>query len=279
MNFGHWCCISFGTASFTRGKSGVPRGDLIASGFTISEEKSNWNPRLEVCFLGYILNFESGMIYVSERRMDKLKSSLANSASANSIRIRTLASIVGQIISMGTAVGNIVRLMTRHCYCAIGNRSFWDQVVPIFPGVREELLFWSSNVNSLNGKFMSPKSSTVGIVYSDASDSGFGGYLVQCGKETVDQMSGSSTLREILAVKFVLLSLVSKLSGSSIKWFTDNQNVPRILTCGSGKTLLQSEALDIYHIFVNNGISIEMEWIPCNENDEGYLFISAFRNR
>ena len=100
------------------------RGDVIDSGFTISEEKSNWNPRLEVCFLGYILNFESGMIYVSELRMDKLKSSLANTASANSIRIRTLASIVGQIIPMGTAVGNIVRLMTRHCYCAIGNRFF-----------------------------------------------------------------------------------------------------------------------------------------------------------
>ena len=161
---------------------------------------------------------------------------------------------------MGTAVGNIVRLMTRHCYCAIGNRSFWDQVVPISPGVREELLFWSSNAYSLNGKFMSPKSSTVGIVYSDASDSGFGGYLVQCGKErvsgswTVDQMSGSSTLRKILAVIFVLFSLVSKLSGSSIKWFTDNQNALLILTCGSGKTLLQSEALDIYHICVNNGI-------------------------
>ena len=87
------------------------------------------------------------------------------------------------------------------------------------------------------------------------------------GSWSVEQMSGRSTLREILAFKFVLLSLVSKLSGSSTTWFTDNQNVPRILTCGSGKTLLQSEALDIYHICVNNEISIEMEWIPRNLND------------
>ena len=114
----------------------------------------------------------------------------------------------------------------------------------------------------------------VGIVYSDASDSGFGGYLVQCGREnvsgswTVGQMAGSSTLREILAVKLVLLSLVPKLTGSSAKWFTDNQNVPRILTCGSRKTHLRSEALDIYHICVNNGISIEMEWIPRNQNEQ-----------
>ena len=81
-------------------------------------------------------------------------------------------------------------------------------------------------------------------------------------------MAGSSTLREILAVKLVLLSLVPKLTGSSAKWFTDNQNVPRILTCGSRKTHLRSEALDIYHICVNNGISIEMEWIPRNQNEQ-----------
>ena len=66
---------------------------------------------------------------------------------------------------------------------------------------------------------MSPKSSAVGVVYSDASDSGFGGYFVQCGQDLVsgtwsdEEMRTSSTLREILAVKFVLLSLLDQLSG------------------------------------------------------------------
>ena len=82
------------------------------------------------------------MIYVSERRLDELRSSLVKTTSDNSLRIRSLASIVDQIISMGTTVGNIVRLMTRHCYAAIENRSCWDQIVSISPGVREELSFW-----------------------------------------------------------------------------------------------------------------------------------------
>ena len=62
--------------------------------------------------------------------------------------------------------------------------------------------------------------------------------LVQCGQEHVsgswnseDIMNGSFTMRKIIAVKYVLLSLVSKLAGLSLKWFTDNQNVPRILSC------------------------------------------------
>ena len=139
--------------------------------------------------------------------------------------------------------------------------------------IRDELSFWLSNIDTLNGRAMSPKSSAVGVVYSDASDSGFGGYFVQCGVDLVsgvwseDQMHSSSTFREILAVKFVLLSLVSQLSGMTVKWFTDNQNVPRIISSGSSKGHLQSEALSIFNICCNYGISIEMEWIPRSQND------------
>ena len=58
---------------------------------------------------------------------------------------------------------------------------------------------------------MSPTSSAVGVVYSDASDSGFGGYFVQCGQDLVSgswlvkEMRTSSTLREILAAKFFFI--------------------------------------------------------------------------
>ena len=115
---------------------------------------------------------------------------------------------------------------------------------------------------------MSPKSSAVGVVYSGASDSSFGGYFVQCGLVLVsgvwshEQTRSSSTFRAILAVKFVLLSLVNQLSGLTVKWFTDNQNVPRIISSGSSKGHLQSEACPIFSICCSHGISIEMEWIP-----------------
>ena len=81
-------------------------------------------------------------------------------------------------------------------------------------------------------------------------------------------MHTSSTLREILAVKFVLLSLLDKLSGLTVKWFTDNQNVPRIISSGSSKGHLQTEALSIFYICCHRGISIEMEWIPRSQNDQ-----------
>ena len=79
-------------------------------------------------------------------------------------------------------------------------------------------------------------------------------------------MHSSSTFRKILAVKFVLLFLVNQLSGMTVKWFTDNQNVPRIISSGSSKGHLQSEASSIFNIYCNYGISIEVEWIARSQN-------------
>ena len=112
-------------------------------------------------------------------------------------------------------------------------------------------------------------------------DSGFGGFSVQCGKDLVagqynaTEMQASSTLREMLAVKYVLLSLIDKLSGCSIKWFTDNQNVLKIISCGSGKDHLQQEVLSIFNLCCANNISIEMEWIPRSQNEQSD-FLSRF---
>ena len=183
---------------------------------------------------------------------------------------------------MACAVGNITRLFTRNCYAAIECRSSWDQPLHVPPEVRHELSFWLNNIDSINGKVMSPKSRAVGVVYSDATDSGFGGYFVQCGLDLVsgvwshEEMRTSSNFREILAHNFVLLSLVNQLSGLTVKWITDNQNVPRIISFGSSKEHLQSGALSIFSICCSHGISIEMEWIRQDPRMTRMIFSVVF---
>ena len=225
-------------------------------------------------FLGTVLDFKMGLISIPEERILKLKSSIDSCLQDNFISARGLASITGQIISMSCAVGDTARLLTRNCYATIEQRTSWDQLLFVSLEIRNELFFWRSNIDSVNGKPMSSKSIAVGVVYSDASDTGFGGYFVQCGQDLVSgtwsdkEMRTSSTLREILAVKFVLLSLLDPLSGLTVKWFTYNQNVPRIVSSGSSKSDLQSEAMSIFNICCSRGISIEMEWIPRTQNDK-----------
>ena len=103
--------------------------DLISSGFTINEEKSNWVPCQEVSFLGTILNFRTGMIHIASRRIEKLKSSLESVLDSRFIRARAFASTTGQIISMSCAVGKVTRFVTRNCSAAIEARSSWDALL------------------------------------------------------------------------------------------------------------------------------------------------------
>ena len=72
--------------------------------------------------------------------------------------------------------------------------------------------------------------------------------------------------RELRAVRRVLESLVGKLQNYRVRWFTDNQNVVRIMMTGSRKLLLQREALAIYSFAVSNSVHIEPEWIPRSDN-------------
>ena len=62
------------------------------------------------------------------------------------------ASVVGKIISMGLAIGPIIRLRSRHLYEVINCRSCWSDKRFLSEGARDELSFWEGCVVSLNGR-------------------------------------------------------------------------------------------------------------------------------
>ena len=94
--------------------------------------------------------------------------------------------------------------------------------------------------------------SVITISYSDASNSGYGGYVVELGPEIAHgqwspaEARNSSTWRELKAVHSVLLSFAGKLAGHRVKWFTDNQGIMYITQSGSRKEPLQEGALAIH---------------------------------
>ena len=53
-----------------------------------------------------------------------------------------------------------------------------------------------------------------------------------------------------------------------MRWFTDNQNVVRILQVGSRLDSLQEQALLVFNLARENNIRIEPEWIPRQENQK-----------
>jgi len=74
------------------------------------------------------------------------------------------------------------------------------------------------------------------------------GNLIANDQWSLYEVAKSSVWYELRAVRLVLESFQNKLRNERIHWFSDNQNVVRIVQCGSKQPHLQSEALSIFAI-------------------------------
>ena len=109
------------------------------------------------------------------------------------------------------------------------------------------------------------------IIYSDASASACSSFIEFEGKVFHQnwsdfEKSQSSTFRELLAVSLSMKAFTESLQAQSVTWFTDNQNVVRIVNCGSRVPALQDLAMDIFQTCLLNGVSIDMQWNPRDLN-------------
>ena len=59
---------------------------------------------------------------------------------------KQLASIVGRIISMGSAIGPVSRFMTHSLYAGLETRQAWCDLLGLSPEARAELQFWSASL-------------------------------------------------------------------------------------------------------------------------------------
>ena len=170
---------------------------------------------------------------------------------------RHIASLIGKIISMGLAFGPIARFMTRGLYAMLQTSNAWCEMLKLSADAKMELTFWKQSIAKVNGQPIWHSPSAVRIAYSDASDTGYGGYTVEHGMHVAQgnwlghEAKQSSTWRELVAVCRVLQAIASKLVNMRVRWFTDNQNVVRILRVGSAKPHLQSEAVAVFGVMLS----------------------------
>ena len=126
------------------------KSDLVGCGFTLNKT-SVWTPTQQLTWLGHILNFNKGIIAITEEKINKLKQSIRFALSVNRIKVRELASIVGQIIAMSFAVGSWARLMTRSMFFCISQKKNWSSTVVLNQDAQNELNFWLAKVDQYNG--------------------------------------------------------------------------------------------------------------------------------
>ena len=78
----------------------------------------------------------------------------------------------------------------------------------------------------------------------------------------------SSTWRELRGTRLVLMPVIDKLAGKTVRHRTDNMNVEHVLNVGSPKPKLHSEAVAIYTFCRQNNVHLEPEWVTREFNQE-----------
>jgi len=118
---------------------------------------------------------------------------------------------------MHSAVGKLVYLITRHLYVFIAKQYTWFTETKLDQGSLCELEFWQKNIECKNGHKIKSNPEVTRVIFSDASAYGYDGFSVtKKGKHLAKgifssaKMETSSTLRELLAVKYVLESFLEK---------------------------------------------------------------------
>jgi hypothetical protein len=242
----------------------IIKQDLQNSGFIINVEKSNWEPRNKVQWLGFILNAETNTFEAPEDKLKRFKKNIwHNLKNKNNCGPRELAKTVGKMCSLFHVFGSIVYILTKDATHWIANRQNWALRVPLNRNVIQELEFWERNLKAaIRMPLVTDMTRDTKIIYSDASSTGCGAFIV--GDRTTEMVhhwteqerKTSSTWREIKAVVLFLELHAHKFRGTSIKWYTDNQGVPRIVHKGSMVQALNKCALEILQLCLTNDIHI-----------------------
>jgi hypothetical protein len=99
--------------------------DLLSVGFLPNYEKSVWKPQISIDWLGFIWDADKENVRYFTVVLNTL---LENS---KQLTARKVAVVVGKIIALSPALGNICRIMTRHLNHVINERTSWDSFVQI----------------------------------------------------------------------------------------------------------------------------------------------------
>ena len=119
--------------------------DLLKFGFVVNENKSLWEPLQNIIWLGTLLDTNQGFISVTEYRITKLKSCIDTvlKGGCTTVNVRTLAAVVGQIISLTPCVGDVTRIMTRLLYAVVNTKVSWNSTVELSKETYADLVFWN----------------------------------------------------------------------------------------------------------------------------------------
>ena len=241
--------------------STVVRRDIAFSGFIANEEKSQWVPSQLGEVLGFMADLQHGIFRVPATKVEALKQLIDTIIDKHFIvSARCLSRLSGSLVSMGLALGPVVRLWTRGIYRDICQVNYWDKPFLVPQDSQSEVLFWRDNSDCSGYPIWSPSPRVDVLRYSDASDK------VASGCWSSADCMKSSTFRDVKAIRLVLESYSEVLRGKEVLHRTDNRNAEVVLSVGSRIKELHREAVAIYKLCRELNMRLSVEWVSRDDN-------------
>ena len=277
-----WCCADSFDSCNTISKS--VRQDLLDAGLVPNVDKLQWLPVQSLDWLGMTWNTKEGFIKITDRRINDTLSCIKVFLDCfPNVSARKIASLAGKIMSLYPVIGNLCQLKSRYMHYEIIRRVHWDKLYYLSSDSKliEEVFFWKNSVLDLNKRMLFDYSIPQRIVFTDASQLGCGAWISECSKVKMVrnwnsiEISKSSTWRELEAVYLSVRAFVPFLRGRKVKLFTDNKGVVSITEKGSMINELHELSLKIFKYCKENQISLQVQWVPRDQNDKADAFLTT----
>jgi len=196
-------------------------------GFVIHADKSVLTPCKKLKYLGFWLDSEKMTVTLTTEKIAKVKNSCKNLKDMKKFSIRTLAQVIGQIVSCFPAVlwgplfyRNLDRLKTQSLK---ENKGDFDAVTALTKDAERELNWWINEVE--HSFFPLAKTQPEIEIECDASKMGYGsvcGAHKAGGRWSIEEAKNHINVLEILAIEHGLKNFEDKILGRHVKILSDN---------------------------------------------------------
>ena len=241
----------------------IVKADLLAAGWVPHKDKCQWMPSRSADWLGMNYDTQDNVVRAIPSKVTDTMFLLPTLLLTQTVHVKLIAKVVGKLISMYLAYGDIIYLRSKCLQMQIAATLSWSEHVTLSEKSVQEINFRIAYLPNNIGMTLYPPAEASAITFSDASGTGVGAISFLAPNShsisthrtfTDDEKASSSTHRELLAIAYALDQTQQLLAGKVVHWFTDSANVTAILKKGSMVTKLLDLALHIFDITKQNQI-------------------------
>lgn len=248
---------------------------LSQLGLIVNREKSILEPSQQIEYLGFTLDSVRMMVLAPKNKLKNVNTEIKKFLNRPRASARHAASVIGKIGALSEALFP-TRVHMAHIQQWKSQLLLhgWDHEEMTPQAVREDLQWWREHLKEMNGVSLLPTSADI-TAGTDASDIGWGAWIQPSNGEKrafggffqEDVLHHHINYKELLAVKFMLLSCKQELRGKVVRIYTDNITAMYYANrLGGRKFLLTKLATEIWQILDSIKAKIVVEFVPGEDN-------------